>query len=122
MSAEEHLNPVQFRQEMLDRHTAEQEQFKTPGGATDACGVSTARMLEREPEAQRWMFSRPSSTWGPNQWGQEHGHEAAVVQGHVVDWTARQFHPHNQDWPHIEPLERYKSRWGSARLARKDED
>jgi hypothetical protein len=118
MTASDHLSGQQFS----DAHYREQEQFKTRGGAHLACGVSTDRFLDHEPAAERWTFKgpvRPESGWGANPNFSESvhgplGHEAAVLHGNVVDWTARQFPPHDQAWPHVEPLDDYKKRWQSA--------
>jgi hypothetical protein len=39
------------------------------------------------------------------------GHTAVVVGGTVYDWTARQFWPHDQPVPLIQPLHEWRRTW-----------
>lgn len=39
------------------------------------------------------------------------GHTAALVGDTVYDWTARQFYPHDQPVPLIQPLHEWRQTW-----------
>lgn len=94
---------------LKERTSLDGEAFKDPEIARNSCVTASDVFLSdlRRHGGRGGMIEVFSE-------GMPSSHVVNVSEGHVIDWTARQFDP-KADVPHIEPVKSYISRFEDVR-------
>lgn len=116
MAARDHTSRDQFAAHLAHfDNVARKEGWDTCEGAAGMCEIAAGDFADAAGGTVA-DFSHPTfplhraySGWQGKD-PSEVAHSVAVVNGQVVDWTARQFDP-DADFPHVEDLETYRKRW-----------
>jgi hypothetical protein len=109
MSARDHLNPAQFSPNLTNAINEGKKNLRPmsrPEEARNACAATSNGFLSDMVRNGVRGGSMSVVTHGVS-------HVVNVAEGHVIDWTARQF-DRRAPFPKIEPVSQFKEQHGVA--------